>query len=102
MNRPHIHSGWLAPLLHLLLFGLTLLIASMQSQPLLDGPARIGFDILFFTDLPTSAVAFSLMWNEKMATALVLWGIAGTIQWYLGGLVVRWLLGRSRNIDIPN
>jgi hypothetical protein len=87
---------WLAPSIHLLLFGLTLLIAiTHQSQPLFDGPAGPGFNVLFFADLPISVIAFSMMWDKHLVTGIALWGIVGTIQWYFWGLVIERILSNG-------
>ena len=88
---------WLAPSIHLLLFGLTLLIAiTHQSQPLFDGPADPGFNVLFFADLPISVIAFSLMWDRHFVIGIALWGIAGTIQWYFWGVLIERILKNLR------
>ena len=80
---------WLAPSIHLLLFGLTLLIATThQSQPLFDGPAAPGVNVLFFADLPISVIAFSMLWDKHFVTGIALWGIVGTVQWYFWGFVI--------------
>ena len=90
-------SGWLAPALHAAIFGITLWIGwTHQEQAILDGPARWGFGLLFFFDLPTSIVAFSYMWDGKFATGLLLWGIVGTAQWYFLGWGIHRLIRQSR------
>jgi hypothetical protein len=82
-----------APLLHVCLFALTWMLFWIQSQPLLDGPSRWPFGVLFFGDLPISAIAFGVMFGSdaRMPYALVAWGVLGTLWWYLLG---RWLEGR--------
>ena len=42
---------------HILLFGLTGILYLVQQQPLLNGPSRLPFAIVFLADLPISAVA---------------------------------------------
>lgn len=98
-----ISSRWLAPSIHFLFFCWTLLIAvNHQSQPLFDGPAGFGVNVLFFSDLPMSVIAFSLTWDKHFVAGILLWGIGGTILWYLWGLLIRRIFskrveeGRSR------
>jgi hypothetical protein len=81
-----MRSRWFAPTLHILLFAITWLLDLAQSQPLLDGPARFGFAVLFITDFPISLVAFSALWEGKLVYALLLWGILGTVWWYFAGI----------------
>ena len=85
MSKPR----WIAPSIHLLLFGLTLWVAiTHQSQPLFDGPAAFGLGILLFADLPISVIAFSMMWDKHFVSAITLWGVVGTIQWYFWGVLI--------------
>jgi hypothetical protein len=79
-------SKWFPPTLHIVLFAITWLTDLAQSQPLLDGPARWGFALLFIADFPISLVAFSAMWDGRLVYALMLWGILGTVWWYFLGL----------------
>jgi hypothetical protein len=54
MRRPItsvLGSRWFAPMVHAFLFAITWLTALFQSQPLLDGPARWGFMVLFFANI---------------------------------------------------
>jgi len=102
MSTNLLRPRWIAPSIHLLLFGVTLWIAmTHQSQPLFDGPAAFGFNVLLFADLPISIVAFSMMWDRHFTTAIALWGIFGTVQWYLWGLVIERIISkRQRGDDI--
>jgi hypothetical protein len=71
-----------APVAHILVFSSTWLLFWLQSQPLLDGPARFPFAVVFVADFPISIIAFN---------AVALWGTVGTLWWYfLGGLVDDW------------
>jgi len=90
-----LHSRWFAPTLHILLFAITWLTDLAQSQPLLDGPARLGFAVLFICDFPISLVAFSAMWDGKLAFGLLLWGVLGSVWWYFLGL---WIQKRRASI----
>jgi hypothetical protein len=83
-----------APVVHVSLFVLASVLMWVSDKPILDGPAKVPFGILFFGDLPISAFAFSVMFtSEKNGwTAWVLWGIAGTIWWYfLGVSIEAWM-----------
>ncbi|HEY1462207.1 MAG TPA: hypothetical protein VGF44_02175 [Terriglobales bacterium] len=86
------------PAVHVLLFAVTWGVAFTQSQPILDGPARWGFAILFIADFPISLVAFSTMWGEKLVWGLSLWGVLGTAWWCFIGL---WIYKR-RTSTIPH
>lgn len=85
-SKKFLRSRWFAPTLHILLFAITWLTDLAQSQPLLDGPARLGFAFLFIADFPISLVAFSAMWDGKLFYGLSLWGVLGTVWWYLLGV----------------
>lgn len=83
--------------MHVLLFAITWLCAVGQDKPLLDGPARWGFVILFFADFPVSVVGFSAMWDGKFLYGLLLWGFIGTVWWYFLAMWIRSLYSkRSR------
>lgn len=88
-SNEFLRSRWFAPTLHILLFAATWLAALAQAQPLLDGPARWPFGLLFVADLPISLVAFSAIWMGKLVYALLLWGVLGTAWWYLLGVWIR-------------
>src|SRR5882672_3833034 len=80
------------PLIHLLIFALTWIFFWIQPQPLLDGPSRWPFIIIFLADLPLSAIAFGVMFSSdaRMLYAVVTWGVLGTLWWYfLGGLIAQ-------------
>jgi hypothetical protein len=47
--------------LHLLLFSVTWLLAWLQPQPLMDGPADLPFTALLIGDLPLSLIPWA-MW----------------------------------------
>jgi len=89
--RKSLRSRWLAPTLHIFLFATTWLTYVAQKEPLLDGPASWGFDLLFIADFPVALVAFSKLWDGHTTYALSLWGILGTASWYLLGV---WILSR--------
>jgi len=60
------------------------------SQPVLDGPSAFLFVILFVADLPISFIAFSVMFtsSEMGPIAAVLWGVLGTLWWYVIGIAI--------------
>jgi Tol biopolymer transport system component len=60
------------------------------SQPLMNGPSALPFVILFIADLPISIVAFGVMFtsSEKGVIAAVLWGVLGTLWWFLIGFAI--------------
>ena len=81
-----LQSRWVAPVVHALLFAFTWLTAFVQPQPILDGPARWGFIVLFFADFPVSVIGFSAMWDHRLILGLSLWGVVGTAWWYFLGV----------------
>lgn len=84
---------WIAPAAHLCVFAATWITAHLQSQPLLDGPAKYGFAPLFFADLPISALAFSRMWDDgHLIGPLLAWGSIGTVWWYVLGRLLESLV----------
>jgi hypothetical protein len=56
--------------------------------PLLNGFSKYPFTVLFFADIPISLPAFAVMFiSEERATyAAILWGVLGTVMWYLIGI----------------
>lgn len=82
---------WLAPAIHAILFAVMWLTSRSQSQPFLDGPARWPFGLLFFSDLPISAIGFSMMWDGKWNSGLLFWGLVGTVWWYFLVRGIGWL-----------
>jgi hypothetical protein len=77
-----------APVLHALLFALTSILLAMSTSPILNGPAKIPFGIVFVADLPFSAFAFSVMFfsEEYGWFAFAIWGVLGTAWWYFLGM----------------
>jgi len=59
----------------------------ISSKPILNGPARLPFGILWVVDLPISAIAFSVMFTsaENDWFAWAVWGVVGTGWWYFLG-----------------
>lgn len=92
-SRRFLRSEWLAPTLHIVVFAATWLTNLVQKEPLLDGPARWGFNLLFFADFPISVVAYSKMWDGRLFYGLSLWGVLGTAWWYFLGIGIRSLVG---------
>jgi hypothetical protein len=81
-----------AEALHVFLFALTWTLYGIQQQPLLNGPSRWPFAIVFLTDFPISVVAFGAMFGGQPHTLyfLTAWGVLGTLWWYfLGHLIER-------------
>jgi hypothetical protein len=76
-----------APGIHLTLFAATWLLYAIQRQPLLDGPSKWPFGVLFLADFPISALAFAAMFvsDASFPYALAAWGVFGTIEWYFVG-----------------
>jgi hypothetical protein len=88
---------YLAPLLHGFLFCATWLLNLISSQPLMDGPARWPFRVLFLADFPISIVCFGFLFAGRVVLALVAWGMLGTLWWYLIGLGIEKMIhGWSR------
>ena len=94
MIRKIPRARFTAPALHLVLFGITWLLARISSQPILEGPASFPLGVLFFADFPISAIASSVMFmSARLAWyAITLWGVLGTFWWYALGLSIEaWL-----------
>jgi hypothetical protein len=65
LDMQHLpNPRWMAPLVHGLVFSLTWILYWLQTQPLLDGPGRWPFTLIFFGDLPLSVIAFGKMWDR--------------------------------------
>jgi hypothetical protein len=82
-----------APVLHAVLFLVASVLMVFSDHPILDGPARIPFAVLFFGDLPISAIAFGVMFSSEGQGpyAWVVWGIIGTAWWhFLGRSIEAW------------
>lgn len=62
----------------------------ISTQPLLDGPARWPFMVLFTIDAPISEYAFGVIFTstEHTALAIAAWGILGTLWWFVLGVSI--------------
>jgi len=87
-SRNMTRFRWIAAGLHATLFAITGIIASVQPQPLRDGPARWGFAVLSIADFPISVIAFSMMWDKRLLPGLSIWAVIGTLEWYLLGMLL--------------
>jgi hypothetical protein len=69
---------------------LTWFLFWMQPEPLLDGPSRWRFAVLFLVDFPISAIAFGAIFRSDayFPYALVAWGLMGTGWWYFLGCLM--------------
>jgi hypothetical protein len=93
--RSLTRAKYLAPAVHAVLFVCVWVLFRLSSLPLLDGPARVPFGIVFFSDMPISAIAFGVMFSsdEHWVMAVIIWGIVGTLWWYLlGRSIDAWVL----------
>jgi len=89
--RKTLRAKYIAPEIHALLFiSMWVLYSVFSPQPLLNGPSALPFAILFVADLPLSLVAFGVMFSsdEKGMVAAVLWGVLGTLWWFLIGFAI--------------
>jgi len=69
---------------------------------MMNGPAGLPFDVLFFADLPISAIAFGVMFTsaERGLLAWSLWGVVGTLWWYFLGLSIEaWIRRFSKTSE---
>ena len=87
-----------APLLHSCAFVLTWVLFWIQPQPLLDGPSRFPFAVIFLADFPFSAFFFGMMFtsDERSPYTAALWGVSGTLWWWFLG---SWIDGRRSRIS---
>jgi len=87
-----------AAALHVFLFGLTGILYGIQQQPLLNGPSRLPFAIVFLADFPVSVVAFGAMFGGQRHALyyLAAWGVLGTLWWYFLGLLIQAKASRNR------
>src|SRR5262245_21646724 len=94
ITRGKLRRRYYAPLLHGILFAATWLLYWIFPQPLLNGPARWPFMVLWVADMPISIVCFGFLFMGKVAPALVAWGVLGTLWWYLLGLGIEKMTSR--------
>jgi hypothetical protein len=99
-TKRRLGPRYLAPLLHGILFASTWLLYSIFPQPLLDGPARWPFMVLWLADIPISLVCFGFLFAGQVVPALVAWGVLGTLWWYLIGLGFEKMISRWSRRDI--
>lgn len=95
---PHLRKTEVAaPVLHICVFVVTWLLFWVQPQPLLDGPSRFPFAVIFLADLPFSALFFGIIFtsSERAAFAVASWGITGTLWWWFLGKLIDKLRHRS-------
>ena len=85
-------ARYLLPTIHAGLF-----LAMLAAQHLPGPPIGLFIDIPLVVDLPLSYFAFGIIFQGAVLKGLVLWGVGGTLWWYLLGAavdaVIRW---RSR------
>jgi hypothetical protein len=83
-------ARYLAPILHACIFTASWALASISSQPILEGPGRVGIGIVFLADMPISAFCFGAMFtsDDWFRPALVAWGVLGTVWWFFLGMSI--------------
>ncbi len=88
--RKTLQAKYIASEIHAVLFIAMWVLYSVFSQPLADGPSAVLFVILFIVDLPISFVAFGVLLTSAKygGVAALLWGVLGTLWWYLIGLAI--------------
>ena len=88
--RKTLRTRYVASEIHALLFISMGALYAVFSQPLMNGPSALPFVILFIADLPISLVAFGVMFtsSEKGMIAAALWGVLGTLWWFLIGFAI--------------
>jgi len=89
--RKTLRAKYIASEIHALLFiSMWVLYSVFSPQPLLNGPSALPFAILFVADLPLSLFAFGAMFasSEKGMVAAILWGVLGTLWWFLIGFAI--------------
>ena len=104
MERP-AQTKYIAPAIHALLFLTMWALYGGFDQPLLNGPAALPFGILFLADFPFSAFAFGVMFTSETngPIAFALWGVVGTLWWYLlGRSIDGWIRRRRGNSAEPD
>jgi hypothetical protein len=57
-------------------------------EALFSGNNDWFFMPLFWVDMPISIFCFGLLWAGMTAVGLISWGLLGTAEWYLIGLLV--------------
>ena len=91
-------AKYIAPAVHAFLFVAMWALFAGSGQSLMGGPSGLPFAILLIADLPFSFIAFSVIFasDAKAGIAFVLWGVVGTLWWYLLGRVIDALIRRFR------
>jgi hypothetical protein len=89
---------YIAPAIHAFLFLAMWALFAGSGQSLMGGPSRLPFAILLIADLPFSIIAFGFAFTSEAnaGIAFVLWGVVGTLWWYLLGRVIDALIRRFR------
>lgn len=97
-----LQARWIASAFHLFLYLSMWVLYWLTGAPLLAGPSKYPFSILFVADLPISFPAFSVMLvsEERGASAAVLWGILGTVMWYFLGSAIDVCVRKSRETSL--
>jgi len=88
--RKTLQAKYIASEIHALLFISMWVLYSVFSQPMANGPSAVLFAILLAIDLPISSVAFGVLLTSAKygGVAALLWGLLGTLWWYLIGLAI--------------
>jgi Tol biopolymer transport system component len=96
--RRSAQAKYIAPAVHAFLFLAMWALYAGFDEPLMNGPARLPFDILLIADLPFSFFAFGVIFSSTTygSIAFALWGIVGTLWWHLLGRAIDALIRRIR------
>ena len=95
IRRP-LRVRYIASVVHASLFLAWWASYAVSGQGLAEGFTGLFFDILSIVDFPFSFVAFGIMFNggRYATTAVIAWGLGGTLWWYLLGLGLDSLIRR--------
>jgi Tol biopolymer transport system component len=93
-----VQAKYIAPAAHAFLFLATLALYAGFDQSMSNGPAGLLFFILMIADLPFSLFAFGVMFTSTTYgwIAFALWGVVGTLWWYLLGRAIDALIRRIK------
>jgi len=94
--KRRLRFRYVPPLIHAVLFISACVLYFSTNEGLMNGKNDWLFYPLWVADMPISIFCFGLLWAGPTTLGLILWGVLGTLWWFVIGLVVEMIIGSVR------